>query len=284
MIRDYANRVIGKTQSKLVQRQAYKSKNLVLSNNWDGSVQQFYHFLFGYLMPLSLWLDKNSTDHILVRDCGPMNIWLEAIDGNPRIEPIPAGSALHIVIGDRLSHTVLRGFDDPDKFNRKRLIQGARSIQQRLALDPYVLPSEARVLVVDRASSEDFYHQHGSETEMSGKERRHVPNLKDLPHVYSGSLSVTVLDLARLSPREQIQQAQASTVLIGQHGAGLAHMLWMPPGSHVVEIAPPLPIQVQNIFSRLAETLGHTYTRISQQDVHAEIDLSLVIQAIDSNK
>lgn len=281
-MREFINRSIGATQSKIAQRQTYKSQTLVLSNNWDGSVQQFYHFLLGYLLPLSVWLDRHSCNHVLVRDCGPMNIWLEAMNGRPHIEIIPTGTALHIVIGDRVKHTVLQGLDHPEKFSREKLLQGTQSIRQRLDIDPKITPIEPAVLVIDRASSEDFYHQHGSETEMSGKERRHVPNLKELPNVYSGSLPLRVLDLAHLSPREQIRAAQVATILVGQHGAGLAHMLWMPSGSHVVEIAPPLPIQVQDIFSRLAQTLGHTYIRVAQQDVHAEVDLERIIQSLVS--
>jgi hypothetical protein len=149
-------------------------------------------------------------------------------------------------------------------------------------MDPRLSAKELAVLVIDRATSEDFYHQHGSETEMSGKERRHVPNLKHLPDVYSGVIPMKVVDLARLSPRQQIQEAKDSSTLIGQHGAGLAHMVWMAPGSHIIEIAPPLPTQVQDIFSRLAETLGHSYTRIPQQGVHTEIDLELILQSLES--
>lgn len=279
-MREFINRFIGATQSKIAQRQTYKSQTLVLSNNWDGSVQQFYHFLLGYLLPLSVWLDRHSCDHVLVRDCGPMNIWLEAMNGKPHIEIIPTGTALHIVIGDRVKHTVLQGLDNPTKFTRQKLIEGARSIYKKLDIDSDYVSTGPTVLVIDRASSEGFYHQHGSETEMSGKERRHVPNLKDLPEIYSGSLPIQVLDLAKLSPREQIKVAQESSILIGQHGAGLVHMLWMAPGSHIVEIAPPLPVQVRNIFSHLAETLGHTYVRIPQLDVHAEIDLELIVRSL----
>lgn len=281
-MRKFLNGLIGATQSRIAHRQTYKSQTLVLSNNWDGSVQQFYHFLLGYLLPLSIWVDRHSCDHILVRDCGPMNTWIEAINGKSRIEIIPAGSALHIVIGNRVKHDVLQGMDNPDKFSREKLLQGIQSVRQRLDIDPEIAPIEPAVLVIDRASSEDFYHRHGSETEMSGKERRHVPNLKELPNVYSGSLPLRVLDLAHLSPREQIRVAQVATILVGQHGAGLAHMLWMPSGSHVVEIAPPLPMQVQDIFSRLAQTLGHTYIRVTQQDVHAEVDLERIIQSLVS--
>ena len=284
MIRKGVNRLVGITQSRIARRNAYKKQTLVLANNWDGSVQQFYHFLLGYLMPLSLWLDRNPSAQVLVRDCGPMNIWLDAIGRNTSLQTIPTGSALHVVVGNRMKHTVLQGLDDPAKFKNRTLVKGADSIQMRLGMGPSLSSKEPAILVIDRATSEDFYHQHGSETEMSGKERRHVPNLKHLPDVYSGVISMKVVDLARLSPHQQIQVAKESSTLIGQHGAGLAHMLWMAPGSHIIEIAPPLPTQVQDIFSLLAKKLGHSYTRIPQQGVHAEVDLGLILQFLESAK
>jgi len=44
----------------------------------------------------------------------------------------------------------------------------------------------------------------------------------------------------------------------------------------VIEIAPPLPQQVEHIFERLAHALGHNYTRIAQESVHAPIDLTVI--------
>ena len=252
----------------------------MLANNWDGSVQQFYHFLLGYYMPLNIWLDKTGATKIAVRDCGPMNPWFELLTDRIDIEIIPPGSALHVVIGDLKSHVVLNGIDDPQKFSPTTIQGGARSILQRLEIPPVTRSHSQRILIVDRATSEDFYHKHGSETHMSGKERRHVPNLNDLQIVLSASHEVEIVDLARVSPKDQIHLLQRATTLVGQHGAGLAHMLWMPTNSHVVEISPPLPTQVEQIFKDLAATLGHTYKRVDQESVHAPVSISELVNAI----
>jgi hypothetical protein len=252
----------------------------VLANNWDGSVQQFYHFLLGYYMPLCLWLDKTGATKIAVRDCGPMNPWFEMLKDRVNIEIMPPGSALHVVIGDLMRHVVLEGMDDPRKFTPTTIQVGANSILQRIKIPPAPKSQSEQILIVDRATSEHFYHEHGSETHMSGKERRHVPNLTDLQVALSASHEVETVDLARVSPKDQIHLVQRATTLVGQHGAGLAHMLWMPANSHVVEISPPLPTQVENIFKDLAATLGHTYQRVDQESVHAAVRISELVSAI----
>lgn len=276
MIRQGINRLVGGLQSHRSIQEQYQNRTLVLANHWDGSVQQFYHFFLGYYMPLSLWLDSTGATKISVRDCGPMNIWFDQIPDSIDLEIVPPGSALHAVIGDRTKHVILQGMDDPKKFGEKELRAGLQSIRQQLRIDPLDSSRQHKILIVDRATSEDFYHGPESETHMSGRERRHVPNLSDLANESKGDQVIEVVDFARMSPIEQIQSAQSATTLVGQHGAGLVHMLWMPAGSNVIEIAPPLPQQVEHIFERLAHALGHNYTRIAQEDVHAPVDLEVL--------
>jgi hypothetical protein len=50
----------------------------------------------------------------------------------------------------------------------------------------------------------------------------------------------------------------------------------MRPGSVIVEIAPPLPPEVVDLFELLARCLGHDYVRIPQDTVHAPVDLVAV--------
>lgn len=276
------NKWIGAAQSRRALAKSVNDRTLVLADNWDGSVQQFYHFFFGYYIPLNLWLDKTKASKIALRDCGPMNPWLELLLDKTDIEVIPPGTALHVVIGKRMKLAVLAGMDNPQNFNRRNLIAGATSVRNRIELPLIRGGINERILIIDRATSERFYHEHGSETHMSGKERRHVPNLGQVKEAIDSERSVEIIDFAQLTPQEQIRKAESATVLIGQHGAGLAHMIWLAPGSHVVEIAPPLPTQVQDIFQKLAITLGHTYQRVRQESVHATVEIDLLASALDN--
>jgi hypothetical protein len=280
--RERLNNSIGRFQSQRTLRKEYESRTLLVANHWDGSVQQFYHFFLGYFMPLCLWLENNKTNRVAVRDCGPMNIWFELLQPDVDIQIMPPGAALHAVVGDRMKFAVLQGMDDPRSFRKANLESGIQAVLRQIRFMNQSKSESIDVLVIDRATSESFYHGPESETHMSGKERRHVPNLEELRLGQTSDKNVKFVDFARIEPADQLNLAQNSSALVGQHGAGLVHMLWLRPGSHVVEIAPPLPVQVIEIFERLAQVLGHSYSRVPQEDVHSPVDLDELKNAIFS--
>lgn len=266
--RRLANEWVVRVQVYRQGRRDYKSRFLVVSNHWDGSVQVFYHFLLGYLLPLTRWITRVKPPAIAVRDCGPMNPWFELLPGHVDVQIIQPGVALHVLAGKRSRRQVVMGMDYPTRFNGRKLRQAADQLCQDLpsAID------ETTVLVIDRASSDEFHSGPLSETEMSGARRRSVPNLRsvwaDIPPIDN----LLVIDPAQMSPTEQITAARAARILIAQHGSGLAHMVWMPEGSSVIEIQPPLPSEASPIFPALARALGHRYFKIEQAHVHGTID------------
>lgn len=52
--------------------------------------------------------------------------------------------------------------------------------------------------------------------------------------------NVIAVDFAQLSLRDQIDLAMKTDILVGIHGAGLTHSLWLNPKAAVIEIKPPL--------------------------------------------
>jgi hypothetical protein len=64
-------------------------------------------------------------------------------------------------------------------------------------------------------------------------------------------------EMERMTLREQIALAAKAECLIGPHGAGILHSLWMPEGSQVIELLPSsYPSEVMSVHSRL---LQHRY-------------------------
>jgi len=61
-----------------------------------------------------------------------------------------------------------------------------------------------------------------------------------------------------LSFEEQVRRIGAASVLVGNHGAGLTHMLWMKPGSCVVELR-QRGDRLNNCYFSLASALGIRY-------------------------
>lgn len=274
--RRFANEWLVRIQIHRQRRRAYKSRCLVVSNHWDGSVQVFYHFLLGYLLPLARWITHAHPPAIAVRDCGPMNSWFDVLPGPVDVQIIQPGVALHVLAGKRSRRKILRGMDYPTRFSGRKLRQAANQICQGLPL----ASSEALVLVIDRTSSDEFHSGPLSETEMSGAKRRSVPNLRSVWADIALVDNLRVIDPAQMSPIEQISAARAARVLIAQHGSGLAHMVWMPEGSSVIEIQPPLPDEAPPIFPALARALGHKYWKIDQEGVHANINAAQLSEAL----
>ncbi|EFY84844.1 DUF563 domain protein [Metarhizium acridum CQMa 102] len=82
---------------------------------------------------------------------------------------------------------------------------------------------------------------------------------KAIPH-----LDLEIVDFAGFSFAEQLKIVRETDLLIGVHGAGLTHTMFLPPGSAVVEI---LPGDFAHMgFRNLAQILGHRYYR-----THAEM-------------
>ena len=198
-----------------------------------------------------------------------MNVWFDSLSQDFDVQVIKPGTALHAIVGRRTRFHVVKGFDDPRNFPSHKLRHAATEIRKALHVDR---GRDSDVLVIDRLSEDTFHSGPDSETEMSGSRRRSVPNLTEVCRQLLPAGTYELVDAAHLSPREQIQVASNSRILIAQHGSGLVHMLWMPPGSTIIEIHPPLPDEAVDIFRNLAVALGHGYIRVDQPHVHAPVD------------
>lgn len=70
-------------------------------------------------------------------------------------------------------------------------------------------------------------------------------------------MDVRVVDFAELDLAAQIRVAHSTDILVGVHGAGLIHGMFLPPHSAVVEIQPH---GVEHYgFDMMAKSLGHRY-------------------------
>lgn len=252
---------------------------VLIPNQWNGSVQQYFHFLLGYLAPVFAWATKNPSRPIAVRDCGPMNRWFDLLRPEHDVEIMTVGDVLHVLAGDLQPHRVLRGMDFPDRFSRTSIVAFADATY-RLSLErARPLRSHPRIIVSDRASSDDFFSTPAAEWPESGSQKRSVPNLREAIQSMD-LLDAHIMDAAQVDIYEQIVLHSRAKVLVGQHGAGLTNMIWMTPGSWVVEILPPMPHDAQHIFRNLAKALGLRYIMVPQDALHAPVDLPALRAAI----
>jgi len=88
---------------------------------------------------------------------------------------------------------------------------------------------------------------------------------------------VETVDFAKLSVDEQIAQVKGSDILLGMHGAGLTHVLWLPEHGALFELWPK-PNMGWRCFRHLSEVRGllydswtnHVYPKAFRSDSRGE--------------
>ncbi len=252
-------------------------KTMVVPAQWNGSVEHFYHFFFGYFMPLVLWQEKTGISDFAVRNCGPMNPWFELLRENSELEFMPPGVMLQRVLTRRQEMQILRGWDDPLRFHRKSLEIFSTTVLNRVGIDSRSANSgQKRITVLDRTPSPAFFLASKSEVHASGADWRSMPNTERIADALKDLGSVTLVDAAAMSPADQVRLFARTDLLVAQHGAGLSNIVWLPTGAAVIEIKPPLAPVINEIFANLAASRAIDHASIDQDDEHAEVNPQLV--------
>ena len=128
---------------------------LMVPNQFQGSVDQYYHFLLGYLCPITRWLQRHPGTPIAVRHCGPMMPWIELLPPRTDVKVVPAGTMLTRDGGHRQPRVVLPPLDNPLVFRRDYLSGFADEIRRTAGVS---LPtSPTGVVVLRRASADPYY-------------------------------------------------------------------------------------------------------------------------------
>lgn len=254
---------------------------LLIPNQWDGSVQHFYHFLLGYLMPVTLRIHRKKLKRVTVRDCGPMNRWFGPLESLVDIQIMNVGHVLHSFAGKLQPSVVLPSSDNPERFGT-RDIREFTELYLELALPPRKIDLTERVTILERRLSDPYFDSLETEARGSGAERRSIPNLAQIVASIEGHERMTLFDASEVDLVSQLAQFAGSSTLVGQHGAGLANMIWLPKGGQVLEVMPPRPAHTINIFRNLARACGHDYEMVSQDSDHAPVDRVQFAMALDS--
>jgi hypothetical protein len=254
------------------------NRTMVVPAQWQGSVEHFYHFFFGYFMPLVLWQERTGAMEFTVRDCGPMNPWFSLLRPGTDVDLMPPGVMLQRVLTRRQNMQILRGWDDPTRFHRASLERFSRTILDRVGVvsgSPSSL--NRRITVLNRAPSPSYYVSDKSETFSSGADWRSLPNVQVIAAALGGLGDVTVLDTAALTPGEQVRALSNTDLLVAQHGAGMSNIVWLPAGSAVLEIKPPLMPTIDTIFANLAGARRIDHAAVDQADEFAPVDPACVL-------
>ena len=270
----------------------------------EGSVTHYYHFFYGALIPLIEFHVNNPDKRLLITtSVGPFEtIIRELFDSSVLIgfeEPvIPRGAVYY---DDKSMNYVRTPFPGEvilpayDLFNNK-MYRDSRSSSKlrrlgelRDLVNNFIesrMPDEYRrmqtydMLLIER-NVDEYYSIKRSQNRdpsrdiyyTSGKERRnilnHVQMSQELNKLFGSRIENVVLE--KKSIFYQYQLFKHASIVIGQHGAGLANIYFMRPNTNLVEVMSPWGIE-GNHFSNLADFLrinyGYTFMERDEDNVN----------------
>ncbi len=270
----------------------------------DGSPEHYYHFLLGLFVPLVYRLStdwKNKPfDRFLIRSCGPLDRIIREL-GDDRVEIVDKDVHENMVEDgrrrarsgsesgqDAYKFLSIRGCDyqagyDAAKFAvvRDRLLS-LEFVRKAIHAveDRWPQGSGPRVLLIERGPGLAYYLSADAERKTSGAQRRSIANhealYQTLRRDFSRCLNVRTEALALA---EQIALFSSADVIIAQHGAALANLIWARPTATVVEIFPRtarLEQRARHLFYFLACCVGVRYFKVGQRDKHSDVDVEAV--------
>jgi len=254
---------------------------LLKLDNREGSVEHYYHYMFGYLAPILLRDPKKLPPfNYLVRSCGPMDR-LTAEFGFSDITVIPKQDWIGIVALHTVPGRKLVGMDHPSCYDPKTLDRLRLVVHERLGVP---VPEVADLtVIINRGESPAFYQSEAAENKRSANIRRSVPNMAEIVEAASAAFdNVRVVELETATLREQVELFSRAKYVVAQHGAALTNILWMPKGGRVVEFIPTEITRgkFERHFADLALSTGQSYAVVPQAHCHARVEGEKVVEAL----
>jgi hypothetical protein len=210
----------------------------------QGYAEHYFHFLLGFFVPLVDFLgDKKVT--VAIRDCGPLSRIIHEY-ADERIHMLPKGLHDRALSSEPIACPVvnLLGFDSVDSYDPAVFARVKKNIYGRLpSMTPFFSYKydqqnleNGYCLIIDRAKPLPYYRVEPSAEKQGGANRRSVSNLFSIYQQIRKSQPAVYVLLELLPFWEQVLLVRHARTIIGQHGAGLANMLWAEKPASVIEI------------------------------------------------
>jgi Glycosyltransferase 61 len=275
--------------------------------NADGSVQHYYHFLFGFLVPLvEVWnsiATLQCTPQVLVRSCALMDHMLHELK-LPGLVILNAAEHAALreqcirgeMAGERVFVTA-EGYDAPPLYKPEVF----RSVKEQLffrlcdhirtevqAIADVFQGAGPRVVIIDRAPPDKFYSSPECELPCAGAERRSIANMEELcASVRRRFKNVLATTLEGRSLYYQMALFSLADIVICQHGAALANLIWARKGTQAVEIIPREKKKVvdrSDFFGDLARCMGLKCERLWQDSPHGPVATAKLLEMLQHMK
>ena len=269
---------------------------LDIRNN-AGSVEHYYHFLLGYLLPLCAYVGERGNDSsiLLVRACGPLShlVCELGVPGLVLCERQSHSDLSHRLGDLGLQRVKIIGLDlrmGPSQYEADRVAlvanQAMQFIRQRLGTKIDALceklesnwTASPRLVVIKREAPDPYYLSELAERKGGGSTRRTIANMAELIAALNSRFEqVKVVSLERQGLADQIAIFQTADVVVAQHGAALSNLVWMRPGTHLFEFVNET---AQNkYFHELSPIFGISHHTLIQEDACGPVDVAALVDA-----
>jgi hypothetical protein len=241
-----------------------------------------YHFFIGYLVPLVDYFSKNTNNETtyILRGSGVMNVWLYSLVDIFKIK-------INILDTEQFLTKVLKTkdvviFNDYDKvelFAENKINILLNKLRNFYKVDHFT-NKENNALILTRS----FAKNNISSYTIDSKFSRFIENIDELYNEILKTNKCKLVDTSKDEYKDVLNCYTKSNIIIGQWGAGLTNMIWMPRGSTVIEITAkekPILSQWKNSYKSLAQCLGHKFVSIQAQEIwDGPVDINKILELI----
>lgn len=258
--------------------------NRVEVQNCNGSVEHYFHFLLGFCVPLVRFqLSGQRQDKeipLAVRECGPLTALIYELGLN--LQPQPPEQFRQSRGAAPVA--VLSGYDAVVRYDRP-VFEEFSSYIGTLPSQPAWPSMKGTVVLIERGPAPAFYMSERAEIQGAAASRRAIGNHEELRTALARALprfeNVTLEESTLL---QNFVTFHSADIVVAQHGAALANIVFMREGSHVIDIVPIQegPGLRRDTFSELARTMGVGYTMVDQDGSFAPVNPLLVLEAIST--
>ena len=243
-----------------------------------------YHFFIGYLVPVVDYLLKtnNQKTTYIFRSCGIMNVWLYSLEEIFKIKIIILDTEQFLTkILQTKDVVVFNDYDDVNLFNKNKINILLNKLRNTYRVDPSFSKDSVVALL-----TRDFARNNPSLCTKSLKISRFIENIDELYDEISKRNECKLVDTSKDEYKIVLDCYKTSNILIGQWGAGLTNMIWMPRNSTIIEIVAKekrIDLKWKDCYKHLAKSLGHNFISIKAQETwDGPVDVKKILELIEN--
>jgi hypothetical protein len=257
-------------------------KETILIPKNSSFLNNAYHFFIGYLVPTIDYLSKNTNEKTtyFFRSSEIMNTWLFSLQEIFKIKIIILETEQFLTkLLETKDVIIFDSYDNVSLFNKNKINILLNKLRNFYRLD-HVSNKEINIAILTR----DFAKNNISAYTKDSKFSRFIENVNEL---YGETLKINkckLVDTSKDEYKDVLECYKKTNILIGQWGAGLTNMIWMPRNSKIIEITAKqklLPPETKDCYKYLAKCLGHKFISIEAQETwDGPVDINKILELI----